>query len=68
VQIEAVPSWNEPERLFQILTQFVRRPRLARITTSHGEASAEGISAILKTPDVITLPAVEGDRNLGKEF
>jgi len=48
-----------------VLPQFINRAGLARIVASDSQAASERGTRTFKAPDIITLPAMNGDRHLG---
>ena len=66
VKVEPVPARYEGKRLFEIHAEFCRRPCLAGMVSSDGEAAADLLVALLEASDVVALPAVERQRNRGK--
>jgi hypothetical protein len=62
---------DEREGLGEIISQFVGRASFAGIIAGDSETAAKGGVGIFEAADVITLPAMEGDRNarqLGEGF
>src|SRR6476659_2049287 len=61
VQIQPVLAGNQAQRLVQIRTQLVSATRLAGIIARRLNAAAGQPRRALKTPNIITLPAVQRD-------
>ena len=56
----------ERQRLVQVGAQLVGRAGLARIIARHRQSAANRFAGVLEAADIVTLPAVQRDRNLGK--
>jgi hypothetical protein len=50
----------------QVGSQFIRRARFARIAARHCQPAAEAFARGFESADIITLPAVQRDGNLGQ--
>ena len=64
VQVEAMLARDTVERLLGIAAKLIRRACLARVTAGRRQTAAElPRSARFKPPDVVALPAMQGDRH-----
>jgi len=68
MQVETVRARHKRDRLLEVLPQFLRRPRLARIIAGDGQSPAQLLPGPLETADVVTLPAMDGNRDSAKLF
>src|SRR6185437_845130 len=66
MQIQTMPAGNERQSLFNIRSQFIRRPRLAGKISRDGKTTSQRQPRILKSSDVVALPAVQRNGNGGK--
>ena len=63
MEIETVLSRNQREGFFQILPKFRRSSSLTGIVSRRGKAASGEVGGVVfKSPDIITLPAVKGNR------
>ena len=63
VQVQAVSARNEGKDLLHVGPEFFRCAGFAGITAGGDQAAAQGRAGIFKPADVITLPAMEGNRD-----
>ena len=63
-----MPAWDKGECLTDIGSQLVWRAGLTWVIACDGEAASEGASSLLESADVVSLPALEGNRNCGERF
>jgi hypothetical protein len=68
VQVEAVRPGNQRQRLGSVAAKLVGRARLAGIVPRGGQTAADLARPCLEPPDVVSLPAVDRDRNRGKHL
>ena len=67
VQVEAVLAGDQRQRLLEVSAQFVDRPGFPGVVASGLNAAAgEHCIWFFKTADVVSLPAVQGDRRSGE--
>ena len=66
MQIQPMLSWNERQRGLQVSAKFIGGARLSRISAGHREPAADVDAGILKSADIVTLPAMQRNRNLRK--
>ena len=66
MQVEPVAARDEREGHVEIGPQFIRRAGLARIVARHCQPAAEFLAGMLKAANVVPLPAVERNGNLGE--
>jgi hypothetical protein len=67
MEIDSVASWNEGEGFFDICFQLGMGLWGAGIMARYGNPIARGgLRGGLKSPYVVSLPAVEGNRNRGE--
>ena len=57
---------DERKRLVEVGAKFIGRAGFAWIVSGHRNAAAESFAGVFKTADIITLPAVEGNRDGGE--
>ena len=63
VQVEAVPARNEGQGLRGVAAELVGSARLARIIAGRRKARTQLAVRLLESRDIVSLPAVEGDRD-----
>src|SRR5690606_18356964 len=61
VKIDAMPARNQPHRLLDVGSQLLDRPRLSGIISRQGQAAAQNAACALESPDIISLPAMNGE-------
>ena len=62
-------AWNEREGFIQVLAQFIKRARLAGVVAGGlNAATAKCPAFLLKSADVVALPAVQRDGNRFESF
>ena len=66
VEVEPVRAGDQRQRLVQVGAQLIGRARLARIIARHRQSAADRFAGVLETADIVALPAVQRDRNLGE--
>ena len=66
MQVEPVAAGDEGEGHIEIGPQFIRRAGLARIIARHGQSAAEFLARMLKAADIVPLPAMERNGDLGE--
>ena len=59
---------NQGQSLVQIGTQFIRRPRFARVAAGNRKAATQFTADALKTSHIIPLPAMKRDGNGSQLF
>jgi hypothetical protein len=59
VKIDPVSSGNQGQRLIQIRTKFLRRPRPPGMVPGHGKTTSQASARVLKSGHVIALPAMQ---------
>src|SRR5882672_4141961 len=68
VQIHAMFAGDQRKGLLDVGAQLVRRARPAGVMTGDGKAAPGRDAEIFETANVITLPAMERDRDPGEGF
>ena len=63
VEVETMRPGDQRERLCRVGAELVGRPRLARIIPRRRQAAAQRSVRILEPADIVSLPAVQRDRN-----
>jgi hypothetical protein len=66
VQIEAVLAGDYREHLLEIRAEFLRSAGFARIIAGDGETATQFAFTSFESPNIVPLPAVEGNRNSGQ--
>jgi hypothetical protein len=66
VKIQPMAAGDEGEGLFQVGAKLIGRAGFARIISGNGQPAAKYRAALLKTADVVPLPAMKTDRH-GRE-
>src|SRR5262249_52590155 len=61
VQVDAVPAGDQVQRLVQVGAQLVGVARLAGVVAGGLDAAAGQADVVLEAPDVVALPAVQGN-------
>jgi hypothetical protein len=65
VEVDAVGSRDEPKGDLEVGLELLERARLAGVLAGHLDAAAvQRRTGALKAPDIVALPAVEGDGGL----
>lgn len=68
VKVDAMLARDEGKGLLQVGPQFIRRACLAGIVARDRKSTAQRAAKILESADVVSLPAVERNWNLGKSL
>ena len=66
MEVEAVAAGQDGKGLFEVRPQFIRRTSLAGVIAGDRQPAAEFLPGVLETADIVTLPAVDGNRDAGK--
>ncbi len=63
VEVEAVAAGHDRKCLLEVCPQFIGCAGLAGVVAGDGQSAAERLAGVLKAPDIITLPAMDGNRD-----
>ena len=66
MEVEAVAAGNGRKGLLEVRPQFVRRAGFAGVVTGNGQSAAKLLPGVLEAADIIPLPAMNGDGDVGK--
>jgi len=66
VEVEPMRAGDHCQGVVQVGAQLVGRARLARVIARHRQPAANLFAGVLETADIVTLPAVQRDWNLGQ--
>lgn len=64
VEVQPMIAGNQGKRLLEVGPEFVRRSRFSRIVSRDGKPTPELSIGILESPHIISLPTVDGDRDV----
>jgi hypothetical protein len=68
VQIKPVPPWNHAKGHFEIIAKFDGGPGLPGVIAGGLDTAPAQASLVFETGDVIALPAMEREGDLGEGF